>query len=120
MTAIAVVLAIGILIAVFAYMAFKFKSEDNSTNAVWKVLCMVVLVLLLDVLAWSISDANQVCSIVADNESSTGNLICIAGPMNQGPIVLKLMLLVTTIFFIWLCISLFIMAINHLRSTGKL
>jgi len=126
MVALETVLALGIAIAVFSYLSFAWKSEDNGTTAVWRVLSMIVLMLLLVLLAWTSISANQVCDVVATNSTIVANvtttnygLQCFDGPATQGTSFLKLMLLVTTLFFIWISVALFIASINHLRSTGK-
>jgi len=126
MVALETVLALGIAIAVFSYLAFAWKSENTGTTAVWRVLSMIVLMLLLVLLSWTTISANKVCDIVATNSTVVANvttnsysLQCFDGPATQGTSFLKLMLLVTTIFFIWISVALFIASIEHLRSTGK-
>lgn len=118
MTGIGVILALGIAIAIFGYMAFAFKSENNGTNAVWKVLSLIIVMLLLVLLAWTAIDSNQACAYVA---TSTGHdYICQDGPATAGSNFLKIMLVVMTIFFAWISVSLFISSLDMLRKTGKL
>lgn len=124
MEAIAIILGIGIAAAIFLFMGLRQgPSDDSGTNFVWKILSLIVGVLLMVLLAWATTDAGQVCEIEKDltNTTTSGyNLICFDGPMNQGSMFLRLMLVVTVIFFVWISVALFIMAVNHLRSTGKL
>lgn len=120
MAGLGVILAIAIAVIAFGYLSFMWKSEDNGTTAVWRVLAMIVFVLLLVLLAWSSISANDICVMTYDSTSPTGySAVCDEGSLTQGSSFLKLMLLVTTIFFIWLSVALFIASLNHLRSTGK-
>lgn len=126
MATLEITIALGIAICVFSYLAFAWKSENNGTTAVWKVFSMIVLMLLLVLLAWSTTSANKVCDVVATNSTVVANvtstnyaLQCFTGPATQGTMFLKLMLLVTVIFFIWISVALFISSVEYLRSTGK-
>lgn len=121
MSATAIILAISVAIAIFTYMAFNLKSEGEGTAAVWKVLCLIIAMLLMVLLAWGASKANQQCLIVADNLSADGySLVCKEGPMPMGSTMLKLMLVVCLIFFVWISVALFISSVNYLRETGKM
>lgn len=118
MSAIAVIIALSVVTILFLYMGLR-QSEDNSgTGAVWKVLCLIIAMLTLVLLAWATIDANQNCVFIANGVTATQ--VCEAGQMNQGTMLLKLMLVVMTIFFIWISVALFIQSMEYLRSTGKM
>ncbi len=121
MQGLGVIFALSIAIAVFAYLSFAWKSDNNGTTSVWKVFSMIILMLLLVLLGWSSVDANSVCVLTYDAASASGySVICEDGQFSQGSLFLRLMLLVTVVFFIWISVALFISSMNHLRSTGKM
>lgn len=118
MPALGVIVAIGIAIALFAYMAFAFKSEDKGTTVVWRMLSLIFIVLLLVLLAWTAIDSNQACAFLQDG---TGyEYVCEEGPATAGTWMLRLFTVVMVIFFMWLLVSLLVTAVNHLRGTNKI
>lgn len=111
MTSLGVIIALGIALAVFAYMAFVAHKD----NVVWRALSLIMVVILLVLLSKTAIDANKICEV------ENGAVICYDGPSSGASYQFyRLMTNLMWLFFAYLLFSLFMQAVEYMKLRNKI